>query len=215
MFFIERPSRDNSTFGTVITAKAPRTLGSTDAQKTDSNEFLINLINSPGHVDFSSEVTAGFVSRMMLSWSSIALGERIKPVVIVNKDDHALLELQTVAAIHPKVKTLVNYARRETWIATTIFGENLTKLLGREPGDTNMSFTEEEQKAFSDPEKFRRFRHALEGELNSIHSLSIRGSEVQKATKAAFEEDMKKKMAGKPGLAEKSSSLSPNLLLNF
>lgn len=100
--------------------------------KRDGNGFLVNLIDSPGHVDFSSEVTAALrvtdgallvvdaVSGVSVQTETVlrqALSERVQLALVINKVDRCILEQKLDAEeLYQKLSGII--ARCNALIAT-------------------------------------------------------------------------------------------------
>ncbi|KAI0716074.1 hypothetical protein C8Q72DRAFT_867679 [Fomitopsis betulina] len=94
--------------------------------------------------------------------------------------------IQTVPALQPRVKKIVNFVRGKTWLSTPF----------------SDVFSEEDKELFKDPGYYKRFRHALQNDMNSVHPTTMKDSPAQRASRAVLHAHMVKKLARKPWIAD-------------
>ncbi|KAK4690528.1 hypothetical protein P7C71_g6283, partial [Lecanoromycetidae sp. Uapishka_2] len=108
--------------------------------------------------------------------------------------------IQIVPSLQPEVSHLDHYIRGRTWIAGTFAREELDK---RADSAGNFDFTEDEKVNWAkDPVAYLAFRKKIEAELQSGHSVTMRGSEAQKMARDDFTQSMRSRLAQRPGVAE-------------
>ncbi|THG98259.1 hypothetical protein EW145_g7456, partial [Phellinidium pouzarii] len=133
------------------------------------------------------------------SWEGAAADWGDKSVGVIGVGSTTM---QIVPTIQPKVKHLYNYVRGKAWLTPPLLFDKMSELLKRDPHSPDYAITDKEKEALKDPVVFARFRHQLESDLNSVHFMSIRGSEMQKTAQKAFKDHMIARLQKKPWIAD-------------
>ncbi|EXJ96239.1 hypothetical protein A1O1_01365 [Capronia coronata CBS 617.96] len=108
--------------------------------------------------------------------------------------------IQIVPAVLAKSTHIDHYIRGRTWLAPTFAREKVDQM-GK--GLDNFSFSAEDISRFkTDPDFYEKFRKDIELELQSVHAVTIKGSPEQLGAVEIFTENMKRRLAGKPLLAD-------------
>ncbi|KAI0761050.1 hypothetical protein BD413DRAFT_617293 [Trametes elegans] len=176
----------------------------------DSADVLVTAVGSlsrwkwpdiDGLHDFKGELhhSAGFDVEAQSTWQEAWKDKRVGIIGVGSS------ALQLVPALQPRVKKIVNYVRGQTWLSSPFASTTFVELLGRDAKNpVDYRFTAEELERFrSDPEFYAQFRFALETEINSLHSSTIRGTPMQLQAQDFIRNSMKAKLAKKPWIAEK------------
>jgi len=105
--------------------------------------------------------------------------------------------IQIVPSLQPLVKSMDHYVRGRTWIAAS-FGNELVR--ERNHGeDGNFEYTEKEKGAWKkDPASYVRYRKMLEIGMQGGYAVTHRDTKEHEGARAAFDEDMRKRLAKKP-----------------
>ncbi|GAA5945817.1 hypothetical protein JCM3775_006788 [Rhodotorula graminis] len=123
--------------------------------------------------------------------------EKGKTVAVIGSGSSSI---QIVPALQPYAERVDNFVRGQAWIATPFAS---TELLKRSPDGSNYAFTEAEKDRFEhDAEYYKEFRSTMERELNGVHGVTLRDSELQNGAVEAFRDLMQKKLASKPHIAK-------------
>ncbi|MBR9679113.1 MAG: elongation factor EF-2 [Nanoarchaeota archaeon] len=161
----------------------------------DGKEFLINLIDTPGHVDFGGDVTRAMravdgalvlvdaVEGAMPQTETVlrqALKERVKPVLFINKVDRLMKELRlkpedmqarfvkTIASINKLIKDFAPNEFKKAWQVNVMDG---TVAFGSAVDKWALSFTYMKEKGIGLSEVIKAY---VEKDEEAIKQLGVK-----------------------------------------